>query len=189
MNTPAHLIIGLATFGKGRSKGVPGAALIGAILPDLSLYLMSAWSFWVIGHSPGYVFGTLYYSTEWQRVFAVDNSLILWGIALTFAVWVRSARAIALTGAATLHIVLDFPLHNHDARMHFWPASEWVFISPFSYWDRAYHGNIIGPVEVAICAALLWGLWGRFRAPLQRVGLVLLALAELATGGIFSLIF
>ncbi|WP_328795072.1 hypothetical protein [Jannaschia marina] len=41
MNTPAHLIIGLAAFGKPGRPRVTAAALCGALLPDLSLYLMA----------------------------------------------------------------------------------------------------------------------------------------------------
>lgn len=41
MNTPAHLIIGLAAFGKPGAPRVTAAALAGAMIPDLSLYLLA----------------------------------------------------------------------------------------------------------------------------------------------------
>ena len=189
VNTPAHLIFGLAVFGRKPAPGVVPAALIGAILPDVSLYVMCGWALLVSGIEPNIVFGQMYYSQPWQRVFAIDNSFILWGIALAFAIWSRKAAAIALCGAALLHIGLDFPVHNHDARMHFWPASDWVFISPLSYWDRTYHAGVIGPTELVFAMAMLVVLWRRFRGFLARAGLVILGALELMAGGAFSLIF
>jgi len=41
MNTPAHLIFGLAAFGDPARKAVTAAALAGALIPDASLYLMA----------------------------------------------------------------------------------------------------------------------------------------------------
>ena len=75
-------------------------------------------------------FGEYYYSSSWQQVFAVDNSFVLWGLGLGIALWVRRPVWIAFAGAGLLHLVFDFPVHNHDARMHFWPLSDWTFISP-----------------------------------------------------------
>ena len=39
MNTPAHLLFGVAAFGKPDRRGVTAAALGGSLIPDLSLYL------------------------------------------------------------------------------------------------------------------------------------------------------
>ena len=41
MNTPAQLLIGAAVFGRPITTRIVGAAFIGAMLPDLSLYLMA----------------------------------------------------------------------------------------------------------------------------------------------------
>ena len=56
MNTPAHLIIGLAAFGKPGRPVVTGAALAGALLPDLSLYLLTGWHMWVVGTTAEIIF-------------------------------------------------------------------------------------------------------------------------------------
>ena len=132
MNTPAHLILGAAAFGRPEARSVTWLALAGAMAPDLSLYLMAGVSIFLMDISAQRVFDVLYYSDAWQQVFAIDNSFILWGIALGVAIWKKSAGGIAFSAAALLHIALDFPLHNHDARMHFWPISDWKFISPIS---------------------------------------------------------
>jgi hypothetical protein len=84
----------------------------------------------------------------------VDNSFILWGLALGAALWWRKPVMIAFFGAALLHLAFDCPLHNGYARIQFWPLTDWVFPSPISYWDSRYHANIIGPLELGIAMAL-----------------------------------
>ena len=108
MNTPAHLLIGAAVFGRPATTRIVGAAFIGAMLPDLSLYLMAGVSLIILQIPPEVVFRDLYFSDAWQMVFAIDNSFIVWFGLLGLAIWQRSTWAIALTGAALLQRVLDF---------------------------------------------------------------------------------
>ena len=75
----------------------------------------------------------------------MDNSFVLWGLLLVVGLMARSGMLIALYGAALVHLALDFPLHNNDSRAHFWPLTNWKFISPVSYWDPKYYGHIVGP--------------------------------------------
>ena len=179
MNTPAHLLIGAAVFGRSKQSSVLLAAFAGALLPDLSLYLMAGTALFVLGIPPERVFNELYFSDAWQTVFAIDNSFILWGAALMIAIWRSSPWAIALTGAATLHLVLDFPLHHDDGRPHFWPFSSWVFESPVSYWDRAHGAMWVAPIEGALALASAVVMWVR-RVPLWAAILTgVLVLAEL----------
>ena len=159
MNTPAHLLLGAAVFGRRGHRSLIWAAMAGAILPDLSLYLLAGVSLFVLRIDPRVVFDELYFSDLWQSIFAVDNSFLVWGLLLGLALWRRSDWTIALTSAALLHLVFDFPLHHDDGRPHFWPLSDWVFESPVSYWDRGHHANWVGPVAAGvsvICAALIW---------------------------------
>ena len=46
-----------------------------------------------------------------------------------------------------LHSLLDFPVHNNYAHRHFFPLSNYRFISPVSYWDRNHYGAIATLVE------------------------------------------
>lgn len=165
MNTPAHLIFGLAAFAKPNAGKVTAAALAGALIPDLSLYLLAGVHLLIIGTDPQVVFGRLYFSDGWQAVFRVDNSIVLWGIGVAIAVALRSAWAVALCGAALLHLGLDFLLHHDDGRAHFWPVSSWIFESPVSYWDRNHYGNIIAPIETAMSLIFCVILWFRFDWP------------------------
>ncbi|MEJ6403518.1 hypothetical protein [Yoonia sp. 2307UL14-13] len=52
MNTPAHLIFGMTAFGRSGQVKVTAAALFGALLPDLSLYLLAGWHLNILGTSP-----------------------------------------------------------------------------------------------------------------------------------------
>lgn len=180
MNTPAHLLIGTAAFGKAGSKSVTAGAVFGAIAPDLSLYLLAGTSIFLLGIPAETVFGQYYFSDAWQSIFAVDNSFVVWGVLLGLALLLRKPWAIALTGAALLHLCLDFPLHNDDARAHFWPITDWVFISPVSYWDPDHYGVMMVPVGVLASVAAAVLLWRRYTSRIGRGLIVIVALAELA---------
>jgi len=189
MNTPAHLIFGLAAFGKVDAPKVTAAALFGAILPDLSLYLLAGTHLFVLGTSPEVVFGELYFSDLWQTIFKIDNSFLLWGVVLGLGLALRSAWVVALSGAALLHIGLDFPLHHDDGRAHFWPLTDWVFQSPVSYWDPAHYGGIVGALEILVCLGLCYWLWGKFRTVPMRVLITLLGAIEIVPGLMWAFMF
>lgn len=188
MNTPAHLIMGAAAFGRPGAAGVTWCALAGGFVPDLSLYVMAGVSIFLMGISPQVVFDQLYYSPAWQQVFAIDNSFVLWGIALGLAIWRKAPGAVAFCGAALLHLAFDFPLHNDDARMHFWPLTDWKFISPVSYWDPALGGNIVGLAEATLVAVMAVYLLRRFRELGLRIVFAGLAVLQLAPFLVWRLI-
>lgn len=185
MNTPAHLIFATAAFGHPHDRAITTAAILGALAPDMSLYLMASWSIFVAGIDPETVFRSYYYSSEWQRVFAVDNSFVFWGVGLGFAMWGRSQIFIAFAGAGLLHLAFDLPVHNHDARMHFWPLTDWKFISPISYWDNRFHATFVSRVELAAALILVVALLARFRRWPGRVLILCVALLELMATGVF----
>ena len=189
MNTPAHLIFGVAAFGREGRRGTVGAALAGSLAPDLSLYLLGGVSLFVLGIPENVVFGELYFSDAWQTIFAIDNSFFLWGGALAAALWWRMPRLTAFAAAGVLHLALDFPLHHDDGRAHFWPVSDWIFESPVSYWDGRHHAGVVAPLEVAASVALAVHAFIRHRALWLRALLALLVILEFASGGIFYWLF
>ncbi|MEM6305743.1 MAG: cobalamin biosynthesis protein CobQ [Pseudomonadota bacterium] len=189
MNTPAHLLIGAAAMSRGGDRRLIWAGMAGGLLPDLSLYLMAGVSLFLLQIPPQVVFDELYFSSAWQTVFAIDNSFILWGIAFALALWRRMGWAVALTGAALLHLALDFPLHHDDGRPHFWPISNWVFESSVSYWDRRHGALWVGPVEVLIalgCAVLL--IWRRPGWVLSAI-ITALVVAQLMVARVWMFVF
>lgn len=179
MNTPAHLLVGAAAFSRRENRRVIIAAMIGALLPDLSLYLMAGTALFILNIPPNIVFDELYFSTAWQTVFAIDNSFIVWGTLLGLAIWRQSPWAIALCGAALLHLCLDFPLHHDDGRPHFWPLTGWVFESPVSYWDRNQGAMWVAPIEAAMATVAAIVLWRSRMGPALAIVTAALLLAEL----------
>ena len=189
MNTPAHLIFGMAAFGNPMRRAVTAAAFAGAVIPDLSLYLLAGWELLIKGTDPNIVFGQMYYSESWQAVFRMDNSFVLWGLVLVIGLMWRSPVMIALCGAALLHLAFDFPLHNDDARAHFWPLTNWKFISPVSYWDPKYYGHIVGPIEVGLVIAVTIYAWRKFTSWVMRSAFTALAMLQVVPFIAFALMF
>lgn len=159
MNTPAHMLIGAAVFGRNRTPSVVAWAMIGALLPDASLYLIAGVSLFFLQIPPQVVFDELYFSDAWQTIFAVDNSFLIWGGLFAVALLKGGPKAIALTGAGLLHLCLDFPLHHDDGRAHFWPLSNWVFESPVSYWDKSHGAFWIAPIEAVMATSAAFLVW------------------------------
>lgn len=179
MNTPAHLIVGSAAF--GRDRKTLWAALAGGLLPDLSLYLLVFWAMFIHQIPENVIFNQLYFSDSWQRIFAVDNSFFLWGAVLAAGLSLKARPVVAFAGSGLVHIGSDFLLHHDDGRAHFWPLSDWVFESPLSYWDSSHHALFVGPILALltlVCTVILWrrfGHWG------WRIAFALLLAAELNT--------
>ena len=99
---------------------------------------------------------------------------------LAQALFLRSAAGKAFAISAFLHIAFDLPVHREDGHAHFWPLSDWVFISPVSYWDREHYGNVVGPLEILLVIALIAVLWRRFHAVWVRSLLLLGVVAQAA---------
>lgn len=189
MNTPAHLIFGMAAFAKPTQRGTIAASLAGAMIPDLSLYLLAGIHLFVLGTPEQVVFGELYFSETWQGIFRIDNSILLWGMGLVFALAFKSAWAIALCGAALLHLGFDLMLHHDDGRAHFWPLSDWIFQSPVSYWDTRHYAGIIAPLEIGASLVCCVILWRRFRNWALRGLIAVLALCETLPGLLWVFVF
>lgn len=179
MNTPAHLLLGAAAFGDPERRHTTTAAIIGALAPDLSLYLMAGVALIVLQIPPQVVFDELYFSDAWQHVFAIDNSVFVWGAVLAFGLWRRTPWIVALGGAALIHLVTDFALHHDDGRPHFWPLSNWIFESPVSYWDSRNGARIVAPLESLLAAACYVVLWRRYETWGPRLGFGVILSAEL----------
>ena len=175
MNTPTHLIISAVLFAKPEQRKVTTAALLGGFVPDFSLYFMFFWHKLVLQTPTQTIFNDLYFSDYWQKIFAMDNSFIIWGILLGLALFLRSEWMIAMSGAALVHLLCDFPLHVDDARAHFWPLTMWKFESPISYWDSTHHGNIVSTLEFLLICVMLGVLWWRFENKMPRIVIALSA--------------
>lgn len=110
MNTPAHMALSLAVFGRRAGPAEATAILVGAILPDLFLLL-------------GFGLGI----RALLPMVPVFNSVPVWAVLLLAGISARRNLLVLLSASALIHIALDLPLHANDARPHFWPLTDWVF--------------------------------------------------------------
>ena len=188
MNTPTHLIMSAVLFAKPEQSKVTTAALLGGLIPDVSLYFMFFWHQFILGTPTKTIFDKLYFSDYWQKIFALDNSFIVWGIFLGLALFLKSGWAIAVSGAALVHLLCDFPLHVDDARAHFWPLTMWKFESPISYWDSNHHGNIVSTLEILLVCLMLGILWRRFETQIPRIYIALAGVITIVPFAAFNLI-
>ena len=179
MQTQTHLLLAAAVLGRRATPREQGAILAGAFLPDLSIYALAAWAA-LTGVPARVVWDEMYWAEPWQGLSAFSNSVFLWGLVAAVG-WFAGRRWLVLLGlAALLHLAFDLPVHADDAHRHFWPVSDWRFVSPVSYWDPAHHGRLVGLIEAAGGVALCGVLWRRHAARWARALLALLAVAYLA---------
>lgn len=162
MNTPAHMLIGAAVFASPNATKTLVAALVGGLAPDLPMLVMVLWSTRILNMPTHEVFGQLYFSEGWQAVFAIDHGFLIWASLFGLAMLHGSFLLRAFAGSGFLHIATDFLTHHDDARRQFWPITDWVFLSPISYWDERYYGGVFAPLEfglvLVLTAVLLWRL-------------------------------
>ena len=107
----------------------------------------------VIGTSESVIWSSEYYKPQWQAFFDLFNSVPLIATATLIAWKLQKPLLVALFVSMLLHAVGDFPLHAEDAHRHFFPLSDWRFISPISYWDPTRFGNWISVIEAIVTVA------------------------------------
>lgn len=178
MNTQTHLLLASALFSRpGRDNRLRNTAVVtGALLPDAVIFVMFAWSK-LIGAPESEVWSTWYFNPPWLTAIDWMNSIPLFGVILLVG-WVLpeqpraynrlSAVLMLFALAAITHLLGDLPLHVDDGHAHFVPLTDWRFVSPLSYWDPRYYGNIISLLELGLGLVLIFILWRRFTARLVR---------------------
>lgn len=163
MNTPAHALINLALLShpkaiSGQIKVFSFAILLGALLPDALMFIFYVYEKLMLATPEQIIWQERYFLPAWQNSFDIFNSIPLILIGFTASVWQKSPFFQALTLSMLLHCLFDLPLHNDDAHRHFFPFSDWRFISPVSYWDPDHFGRYMIVLEIvfslAACAYL-----------------------------------
>jgi len=162
MNTPAHVVMNLLCLGKQPQSIILTPIIIGAILPDAPMFVFYFVEKVLRKTPESMIWREAYYQSHWQNFIDLFNSLpcIVLGLGLTL--WAGSQFGVLLFGSMVLHIAGDLPLHHDDAHRHFFPFSNWRFISPISYWDPRHYGHIVSIVEilmVVISCGLLFVLY------------------------------
>jgi len=183
MNTPTHLIAASAVLARPGAQIRNRAIIAGALIPDLSIYLMSAWAI-LAGRMNEELWQVTYWQEPWQTLGAVTNSVPLAFAIFALGIWRRWPALQVFAGAMLIHAALDFPVHAEDAHRHFWPFSDWRFHSPVSYWDPQHHGLWGGLLDCGVLFAGIALLWARFTAVWVRGVLGALAALGLVYAGL-----
>ncbi|MGB8818417.1 MAG: hypothetical protein WCC66_10905 [Rhizobiaceae bacterium] len=179
MNTQSHVLMGALLFGRTVPRTAWAAAL-GGLAPDVPmLAIVAALRFSGYGFED--IFGRIYWSDWWQVANAIGHNFLLWTLTIVLCLYARNVSnqraaswaslALPFAAAALLHSGIDFLVHRQDAHMHFWPMSQWRFVSPVSYWDRNHYGTMFSLFEAALGVAMAIGLFVRFRRRPVRVAL------------------
>jgi hypothetical protein len=170
VNTPTHLLLSAAIFCKPGDSKRNSAALIGAIVPDIALYGLFAWAK-LTAVPDAELWGQIYFSPGYQAIDSIQNSAPLYA-AIAVMGWLAKQPLATVFGlSALLHLAVDFPLHHSDAHAHFWPLTDWRFVSPVSYWNPDHYGLMIAPLELVWALVLAVILWRRFKSWPVRVAL------------------
>jgi hypothetical protein len=175
MNTPSHLIINAAL----RKRAVAGGALqiprsaflLGAVLPDIPLWLLWIGAYiyyrYILGDlavTPmDAMFDNFYFTHPlWIASHNLLHSPTL--LLIELAVLWRYRAAVGSRGiwwfwfvaGCLMHTALDIPTHVDDGPVLFFPF-EWSirFHSPISYWDPRHYGRQFTIFELGLDLALL----------------------------------
>ena len=181
MNSPTHSLLAMALLSKRGHTRRNWAVFIGSVIPDIAIYLWYPYQSFIKGESGRRIWNELYFEPPMQNLIALFNSIPIYAVMLLIGffargkLWGKCLLVFAL--AALIHMATDLPVHAHDAYRHFWPISDWRFISPFSYYEADHHAGIVSLIELVIALTSIFVLWRRF--PKRWVKIVLGVLAVL----------
>ena len=150
MQTHGHYVLNLALLGKTIAPKHNIAITIGAILPDIPLFIFYLIAKYIYHLPEGKIWGEAYYDPDWQNIFAISHSIPLALIGFVIFWCLDWKWGAILCVSMVFHCLLDLPVHNHDAHRHFYPVSDYRFYSPFSYWDINHHAKIVAGIEAAL---------------------------------------
>ncbi len=174
MNTQTHMLMGAALFGRELPRHA-WAGILGGVIPDLPMYTIFA-ALKLAGLPDMFIFGVAYFDMRWQIANAIGHSLIMWPI-IAASAWLLSRNntkrwpkvILIMASSAIIHSMIDMLVHREDAHMHFWPLTQWKFISPVSYWNPAHYGNMFGIFELLLGLAMAVFLLFQYRHWLARI--------------------
>ncbi|MDY6783360.1 MAG: hypothetical protein SW833_12595 [Cyanobacteriota bacterium] len=150
MNTPSHYVLNLALLGTTVAPNANVAIALGAIVPDFPIFVFYFVAKVILHLPERQIWSQAYYQPFWQTGVALFHSIPLAAIALCLCLYGGWKPGAIFFGSAIFHSLLDLPVHNDDAHRHFFPFSNYRFISPFSYWDPNHYGRIVAAIELLL---------------------------------------
>ena len=148
------MLVSIATLGRRGDGRRNTAAALGAILPDVPLFVLFVAARFAMGQPSSEIWTRTYFEPGWQLAVDVAHSVPLALAGLALARWRGHAAWQALFGSMLLHSALDLPVHTDDAHRHFLPVTSWRFHSPVSYWDPRDYGRQVALAEITAALAL-----------------------------------
>ena len=164
MMTPTHLLIAGAALSRRGEKTNNLAIITGALVPDVSIYVLYGWARLVANIPSRTVWSQIYWQEPWQTLSAISNSIPLYLTLLFAGMAARLSWLTLFAAAALLHVAFDLPFHSGDAHQHFWPLSDLRYHSPLSYWDTAHHAQYVAIGEMALALGCMAVIWHRFNS-------------------------
>lgn len=211
MMTQTHFLVAAALFcSPQRPTRQNVAVLAGAFAPDFAIYTLFVWSK-IVGIPEQELWSVVYFAEPMTTITAVGNSAPLYALIAILGIALVRPASVELAGphaadtpvgfgrfvtashtnmlilfglAALTHLAGDLPVHAGDAHPHFWPITDWRFISPVSYWDPRHFGTQFSIVEIVLGIALSVIIFRRFKALWVR-GLTLVLIAAYAAVPIY----
>jgi hypothetical protein len=166
VQTPGHAAINLSLISAVGGSGPALPILLGAILPDVPIVVLYLREHY-LHHLPEEVIWREHYQRPfWQNLIHGMHSFPLGAAGLALSLTLHSVFGAYFFGSALLHALGDLPIHVEDAHRHFWPLSNYRFISSISYWDLRYHAREVAAVELACVAAACAWLWFHLPGPI-----------------------
>jgi len=160
MVTTTHAILNAAILGRKEKPTHHWPAVIGAILPDVPMFVYFA--FYLLNHNH------IHFNAGYLNEYHLRQSWVDWGhsipLALALALICRLINfqsGIYFSLSLFLHSLEDLPVHASYAHRHFLPFSHFRYFSPISYWEPQYHANIVAPIEWLLVLIAIGVLWRR----------------------------
>ncbi|NEO87889.1 MAG: hypothetical protein F6J87_27075 [Spirulina sp. SIO3F2] len=172
MNTPSHYVLNLAVIGAVIQPRVTAAITLGAIGPDLPIFVFYAWAKFIQRLPESEIWSQAYYQPFWQTIIALTHSFPVAIVGLLICLALRSHWGLVFFISMIGHSLLDLPVHNDDAHRHFFPLSNYRFMSPISYWDPNHYGPIVAGVEMLLVIAATPFVWPMLETMVARIILV-----------------
>lgn len=168
MNTPSHYILNLAFLGKTIAPKNNIAIAIGAILPDVPIFIFYFVAKFIYKLPESKIWSEAYYEVFWQNTIALFHSipLALIGAIIFFRLDWKPGMILCIS--MICHSLLDLPVHHDDAHRHFFPFSNYRFISPFSYWDVNHYGRIVALIELSLVLVVNPIVIGLLNSPVTK---------------------
>jgi hypothetical protein len=173
MKTPSHAIINLAILGKQQLPQANLIIVIGGILPDIPIFLFYFWAKYIARLPEATIWSKAYYEPFVQDIVALFHSIPLAVICCLIAYYFGWQSVQILFLSMILHSLGDLPVHNDDAHKHFFPFSNYRFISPISYWDRKHYVSIVSLVEMLLVLLSTFRVFGFVNSYIGKALLIL----------------